>query len=70
MDDRVILYMDPRTGHITKKTEELGEVPQELSVAKKYWEDGQVKDCNLAFQRLASFDFDMQATLKFYRDNA
>ncbi len=67
-DDRVILNMDPTTGHITKQTE-LGQVPIELSVARTHWDKLEVRDCNLAFQRLTYNDFDVAKTLQFYKDN-
>ena len=40
-----------------------------LQEAKELWESGKVADCNLSFQRLATFmNFDIEALKKFYTE--
>ena len=57
-----------RRVRIEKETEELGMVSVELKEAKRIWSDGDVSDCNLTFQRLASYDFDIDKLLAFYKE--
>lgn len=54
---------------ISKRTDELGNVPVTLDDAKAAWNAGRVTDCNLTFQRLAENEFDTAATIQFYKDN-
>ena len=54
---------------ISKRTDELGDVPVTLDYAEWAWKSGQVKNCNLTFQRLAENEFDTAATIQFYKDN-
>ena len=38
--------------------------------AQKFWEEGRVTKYNKIFARLADNDFDVQATLAYYRNRA
>lgn len=40
-----------------------------IEKAKKLYNNCQVKDCNLSFQRLASFDFNWNELDRFYEEN-
>lgn len=58
------LYLETKTRSITNQKE------QEVSLgdARVFWEQGEVTDCSLSFQRLASFDFDFDQLDKFYEE--
>jgi hypothetical protein len=50
-------------GTITVEGEEGTITPEQ---ARSLWTSGQVKDCNVAFNRLVSYDFDVKAALESY----
>ncbi len=66
---KVVIYLDPSSGEITKGVNGVGTVKITLADAREHWERLEIKDCNLAFSRLADNDFNLPQTLKFYRDN-
>lgn len=43
-------------------------VPMTLEDAKAAWNSGDISNCNLAFERLARNDFDIEALLQYYRE--
>jgi len=59
----VVLYWDNQTGDITIEGEE-----ETLSEgqARSVWMSGNVKDCNVAFNRLVVHDFNVAAALESY----
>lgn len=61
----MILDLESRTHKITN---EKGQIVH-VSNAKTFWLAGEVEDCSLSFQRLASLDFNFDALDKFYNDN-
>lgn len=62
---RVILYWNNQTGEISIEGEE-GFI--DSAQARSIWMSGQVKDCNVAFNRLVSYEFDTKAALESYDD--
>lgn len=66
-DNRVILYFNSASdGRIGKEVgdEIVGITAEE---AREHWESGNVKDCNVAFNRLVSYEFDTKAAMLSYR---
>lgn len=51
------------TMHRENSTTEIG-----VEKARKLWDAGKVTDCNVAFSRLASADFDMDEVERQYRE--
>ena len=62
-DTRVVLYWNNQTGEISIEGEE-GFI--DSGQARSLWMSGQVKDCNVAFNRLVSYDWDEKAALESY----
>lgn len=69
-DRKVVINLDPTSGEITKGVNGIGTVIITLADAREHWERLEIKDCNLAFSRLADNEFNLPQTLKFYRDDA
>lgn len=61
----MILYLNSKTREITDEKDRIVHVDN----AKVFWLDGKVEDCNLSFERLASFDFDFNRLERFYEEN-
>ena len=59
------LYFRPSTGKIV----DLYDNPVDVVTARVLYETGKLKWFNIAFQRLASFDFDINRTLEYYKEN-
>ena len=61
-------YFNSKTGHITKESDQLGEVSVTVDDARSAWLSGEVSNSNISFHRLAAeFDFDVQACLDWYK---
>ena len=61
----VVLYFDNKTGEISIEGED---EPLSEGQARSVWMSGNVKDCNVAFNRLVAHDFNVVATLESYDD--
>ena len=62
-DKEVILYWDNQTGAISIEGED-GTIDE--AQARSVWMSGNVKDCNVAFNRLVAHDFDVAKALASY----
>ena len=63
----MICYFNPKTGEISKsKNHKVPEEKMSIEEARQAWLDGEIEDCNLAFERLASYDFSIIKVLQFY----
>ena len=62
-DTRVVLMWDNQTGAISVEGED---EPLSEGQARSVWMSGNVKDCNVAFNRLVSHDFDVAKALASY----
>jgi len=59
----VVLYWDNQTGAISIEGED-GTIDE--AQARSIWMSGNVKDCNVAFNRLVAHDFNAAAALESY----
>ncbi len=58
----MILHLDTVTFIVTDEKDRV----VSLDNAKAFWSTGKVSDCNLAFQRLANLDWDIDKLDGFY----
>jgi len=68
----MIYYFSPTSGEISYRFDKQSSVfKPTVAEAKEHWQAGDIEDCNIAFQRLATqFDFDVPAALTWYREQA
>ena len=66
--ERVVLCFSPATGQIIIEDDD---TVIDAAQARSLWSTGMVDNCNIALQRLATqFEFDVDACIKWYKDQA